>query len=419
MNTSESLRDDIYIVAFTKDWNDVPTCTTHILRDMARTIPVLWVCSIGTRKPQARSGKDWRRLAGRVLSGLRRAEWKENRLSVLRPVLVPKAESRLTRWFNRRIFRWYLKRELPRSFRGSVEFWCFVPNAVDFIPETGGGAPLAPGLGHKVVYYCADDWTKFHNLDGAWMEEKERRLIQHADVVFATSRYLAAKLQGVDAKAAVVYMPHGVDFTHFARACDKRIPLPDDIATLPHPMVGFYGNLHPWVDFSLIAALAKARPRWTFALIGEVYSDVGTLRETPNVHLLGRREHAILPDYCRGFDAAMIPYDMSNPRMESVNPVKTKELLAAGVPVVSSRVPELEGYGDRVLPCTSVDEWLQALERQVSRTPDERRLISESVRDEDWSCKVRQIRNHLEIFPPQSQPPGSGRKRMGDFLGNR
>lgn len=391
MNTSELLRDDVYIVAFTKDWDDVPTCTTHILRNMAETIPVLWVCSIGTRKPQARSGKDWRRLAGRVFSGFGRAVWKENRLRVLRPVLVPKAESRFGQWVNRRLFSWYLARELPRRFRGTVEYWCFVPNAVDLVPAAGSG-------NNKVIYYCADDWTKFHNLDGAWMDAKERRLVNRSDVVFATSRYLEEKLQGItgDAGPGVVYMPHGVDYGHFAQACDKGIPLPDDLAALPRPVVGFYGNLHPWVDFGLLAALAEARPRWSFALIGEVYRDVGTLRGIPNVHLLGRREHAALPDYCRGFDAALIPYDMSHPRMESVNPVKTKELLAAGVPVVASRVPELTGYGDRVLLCSGADAWLQALERQIAKSPEDRLAISESVRGEDWSAKVRHIRSRVE-----------------------
>jgi len=386
-------RRDVQVVAFTKDWNDVPTCTTHILRKMAETIPVLWVCSIGTRKPQARSGKDWRRLAGRVFSGFRRAVWKENRLRVLRPVLVPKAESRFAQWLNRLVFAWYLRRELPRGFRGTVEYWCFVPNAVDLIPEANRD-------NIKIIYYCADDWTKFHNLDGAWMEGKEHRLVSRSHVVFATSRYLENKLKSImeGDSARVVYMPHGVDYARFAQAGDKQIPLPSDLAALPRPIIGFYGNLHPWVDFGLIAALAHARPQWSFALIGEVYGDVGTLRGFSNVHLLGRREHAVLPDYCRGFDAAIIPYDMSHPRMESVNPVKTKELLAAGVPVVASRVPELDGYGDRVLLCSGTEEWLNALEQQISLSMEDRLAISESVREEDWSCKVRQIRRELD--PP-------------------
>jgi len=394
-------RDDVFIVAFTKDWGDVPTCTTHILREMAKSIPVLWVCSIGTRKPQVGSLKDWRRLLARIASGLQKAVLKENRLRVLRPILVPKAEWQFCRWLNRLLFRLYLWLEIPRSFKGTIEYWCFVPNAVDLLPARGDEPVFGnrKDVACRIIYYCADDWTKFHNLDGAWMSAKESRLIKHADVVFATSRYLVEKFNAICKGAVsppVVYMPHGVDFESFSRALDRALPLPADLAGIPGPIVGFYGNLHAWVDFALIARLAAERPNWAFVLIGEIYADVSDLRLLGNVHLLGRREHAMLPDYCRGFQAAIIPYDLSHARMESVNPVKAKELLAAGVPVVASPVPELAAYGEVVRLCDSDEAWLAALERQLQIPLDARALISQRVAGEDWKCKVADIRRVVE-----------------------
>jgi len=400
VTTDAGLRDDVFIVAFTKDWGDVPTCTTHILREMAKSIPVLWVCSIGTRKPQVGSLKDWRRLRHRLVSGLRRAEPKENSLCVLRPMLVPKAEWKLSRWLNRLLFRFYLWREIPLGFKGTIEYWCFVPNAVDLLP-TGGegtGSKCTRRLPFRIIYYCADDWTKFHNLDGAWMSGRESRLIACADAVFATSRYLVEKFDAIGKDSAsppIVYMPHGVDFEAFARALDRTLPLPADLANIAQPIVGFYGNLHAWVDFALIARLAQARPDWSFVLIGEIYGDVTDLRRHANVHLLGRREHAFLPDYCRGFKAAIIPYDLSHARMESVNPVKAKELLAAGVPVVASSVPELAPYGDHVMLCERDEAWLAALEHQLQLPEAARRLISQSVSNEGWDRKVLEIRDNI------------------------
>ncbi len=402
MKTQDAdLRDDVFIVAFTKDWGDVPTCTTHILREMAKTIPVLWVCSIGTRKPQVGSLKDWRRLLCRMASGLQRAVLQENRLRVLRPLLVPKAEWRLCRWLNRLLFRFYLWREIPHAFKGTLEYWCFVPNAVDLLPydDSGRFAATTRGPTCRIIYYCADDWTKFHNLDGDWMSAKESRLIDRADVVFATSRYLVDKFNAIIKGASsppIVYMPHGVDYAAFAKALDRHLPLPVDLAGIARPIVGFYGNLHAWVDFTLIARLAKARPGWSFVLIGEAYEDLCALRILGNVHLLGRREHAILPDYCRGFQAAIIPYDLSHARMESVNPVKAKELLAAGVPVVASPLPELAPYGDAVMLCESDEAWLAALEHQLQIPLEARALISQRVAGEDWERKVADIRRVVE-----------------------
>jgi hypothetical protein len=96
-----------------------------------------------------------------------------------------------------------------------------------------------------------------------------------------------------------------------------------------------------------------------------------------------------LPAYCRGFDAAIIPYDLGDPRMESVNPVKARELLAAGVPVVASQLPELECLTPDVLRAAGLADWLAALDRQIART--DRDSISERRRGDGWAGRVGRI----------------------------
>ena len=377
------------IVAFTKDWNDVPTCTTHILRAMAKNTPVIWVSSIGTRKPSLGSSRDLRRIASRIASGIKPAETKENMLRVLKPLLIPKAETQIARSINQIIFSRYVRREVRRSPQPNsagtdmMEYWCFVPNAVDLIPRSAYSNPRC-----RIIYYCADDWTKFHNLDGAWMERKESELIACSDAVFVTSEYLREKLSYANNR--LFYMPHGVDYERFSLALDKSVPVPADMRPIPKPLIGFYGNLHPWIDFKLIEKLAQARPRWQFVLIGEKYVSTPDLNCLANVYFPGRREHAELHNYCRAFDVGFIPYDMSDPRMQSVNPVKTKEMLAAGLPVVAADVPELRNYGDDVITCSGLQQWLAAFERQLARK--DQAAISARVKNEAWSNKVRQIR---------------------------
>lgn len=429
------------IVAFTKDWDDVPTCTTHILRSMARTIPVLWIGSIGVRRPMLSSHRDVRRVFARLRQAGARARIVEHNIRVLSPLLIPSARSRSARAFNRLLLHWQISRELADMGQGGIEYWCFVPNAVDFLPKRGGvrcrklnverGASDVKSVpavenattdkgqrttGHDdsvVVYYCVDDWGKFEGLDGGWLERKEREILKCSDVVFTPSRYLERKCLGLLAPSSssetqvsgfrfqgsacpsVHRAPHGVEYDKFAAALDRTGKIPDDIACLPKPVIGFYGNIYPWIDFRLVEALAAARPAWFFAMIGQIYCDVSRLRALPNVRFLGRREHDLLPGYCRAFDSAMIPYDLNHPRMESVNPVKTKELLAAGVPIVAARLPELEGYGDDVMTCVGIEQWIGALEKQILRT--DRAGISGRVADEDWSVKVRWIRETVDV----------------------
>lgn len=372
------------IIAFTKDWSDVPTCTTHILREMGKSMPVLWGNSIGTRKPSLGSARDVGRIFGRLQRLCQRSELKENQLRVLSPVLVPKPESRLARWFNRTLMRWYVSREFPGAADRQLELWSFVPNAGDYVGHLRES---------KVVYYCVDDWSKFEYLDGQWIAAKEQELLAKADVIFATSRYLVRKCR-TNAGDRVHYMPHGVEHTKFARALAQETPVPNDIASLPQPRIGFYGNIYPWIDFGLIEQLTMARPGWSFIMIGPISCDVSHFDGIQNVHFLGRREHDDLPAYCKGFDAAIIPYDMANPRMESVNPVKARELLAAGVPIVASQLPELEGMEPDVLCVNGVDAWIRALEQQALRA--DRHEISARRKVDDWTAKVQEIRQIVD-----------------------
>ena len=425
--------DSPRIVAFTKDWSDVPTCTTHILRIMGKTHPVLWIESIGTRKVSLAIGKDWKRVWRRLRQAFSRAEIKENQLRVLSPLVIPKAQSKVVQWVNRWLIQLQINGELRRMGPGPVEYWCFVPNAVDLLPsllplplrertEVRGGwwgiakreksvsredakdakqdaagvpnNPTTESPASRVIYYCVDDWSQFHNLDGAWLSRKEEELLLRADVVFAASRFLEVKCRKV-AGVRVHYMPHGVDHALFAQALNSDVKEPDDLVGLPHPRIGFYGNLHPWVDLELVESLARSHAEWNFVLIGEIYCDVLRLRTLANVHLLGRREHKQLPFYCKGFDVEIIPYDMKQSRMESVNPVKTKELLAAGVPVVAADIPELRSMGDDVLVCRGRTDWDDAIRRQLDRR--DRREIARRVISEDWVAKVKVMREIVKV----------------------
>ncbi len=373
------------VIAFTKDWNDVPTCTTHILREMGKAMPVLWVNSIGMRRPQFSSGRDWRRLLRKVAGAFQTAELKENQLRVLSPLALPKAETQTVRTLNRWLLRSGIQRALGTMGNSPLEFWSFIPNAVDYTDAFGKA---------KVIYYGVDDWSKFPGLDREWILHCEQRFLERADVLFVASRVLEDRWRPV-AGNRVHYMPHGVWHASFAAALQPDLPLPDDLKALPGPRIGFYGNLYDWIDFELVDQLAAARPSWSFVMIGPERSDLSPWRQRANVYFLGRREPGQLPAYCKGFDAAIIPYKLTDPRMESVNPVKLRELLAAGVPVVTADIPEVRGISQFVRTARGMDDFLAGLDEFLRCAPN-RAVISAERRADDWAERVRKIRRIVE-----------------------
>src|SRR4029077_18915600 len=76
------------IICFAHDWGGDPTSKTHIMRILARRNRVLWVNSIGMRRPAA-SGRDLRRILDKLAKGLRGCREVEPNLFVANPLVVP------------------------------------------------------------------------------------------------------------------------------------------------------------------------------------------------------------------------------------------------------------------------------------------------------------------------------------------
>jgi glycosyltransferase involved in cell wall biosynthesis len=236
----------------------------------------------------------------------------------------------------------------------------------------------------------------FGYLDRARTEAAERALLRKVDAVFAINDALAGKKRAVNPHTFV--SPHGVDHASFARALDPVLRVPDDLAALPEPRIGFYGTLRDWVDLPLVAEVARARPQWSFALIGQQLGDTSAVHGLRNVHLLGQRRHDELPAYCKGFAVGMIPYRIDE-RMAFVNPLKLREYLSAGLPVVSTAVPEVARYahlGVRI--ANDAPTFLAALEHALA-DPTARSARSAAMAAETWSARVADVTRTIDELP--------------------
>jgi UDP-galactopyranose mutase len=100
-------------------------------------------------------------------------------------------------------------------------------------------------------------------------------------------------------------------------------------------------------DVPLIAAAASLRPDWQFVLLGPVVKiDPAVLPRSPNIHYLGAKSYAQLPEYIAGWDAALLPF-ARNDATRFISPTKTPEYLAAGKPVISTSIRDVvQPYGE-------------------------------------------------------------------------
>lgn len=385
----------IPIVAFAKDWHEDPTSNHHVLRELAKTRRVLWLNSLATRTPNLGSARDLGKIARKLREFARGPVNVEHDLWVSTPLVLPLPHSTAARAINRQLLRATIRALRLRLGIGAFELWTFLPSTADYVGM----------LGEQVaVYYCVDEWSLFSYLDRDATVAAERRLLERVDATFAINHALA------DAKRAhcpLTYVsPHGVDHALFATALTAAPPA--DLAAITAPRLGFYGTLQTWVDVELIAHLARARPQWSIALIGQQLTDLGPLRALPNVHLLGQRPHAALPAYCAGFDVGLIPYRI-DARMAFVNPLKLREYLSAGLPVVSTAVPEVARYAHvpGVHVADSPDAFVAACERALGEgSPAARAQRSAAMATETWAARVAEVARTVDALDHTSRKHG-------------
>jgi glycosyltransferase involved in cell wall biosynthesis len=379
------------IICFSKDWHEPKTSNHHVMETLARTHRVLWVNSIATRSPNLASGNDLKKIARKVRSWFRGVERVSANLRVITPVVLPLPGSPAAQAINRFLVLWAVHRAARRWRLIRPQLWLFLPNAVDYAGSFDESA---------VVYYCVDEWSQFTHINGAFIREKEDRLLRRADVVFVVSAALAESKTASSRPPHIVR--HGVDHALFARALEQGFEPAPEFRGLPRPVVGFTGSLYDWVDQDLIADMARRRPDWSFVLVGKIMTDVAALRQAPNIHLLGNKPHAELPRYCRGFDVGIIPYRLGDPRMQSVNPLKLREYLASGLPVVTVDLPEARQVDADAFIAAGADGFIAAIEQAIrADSPDRRRARSDRMRSESWEARVADIERVLQATQPR------------------
>jgi UDP-galactopyranose mutase len=194
-----------------------------------------------------------------------------------------------------------------------------------------------------VVYDCMDELANFKGAPPELLP-LEQRLMEQADLVFTGgySLYEAKR----DRHPSVHPFPSSVDAKHFAAARSEGAE-PADQKNIPGPRLGFYGVVDERMDLALLAEVADARPDWSLVIVGPVVKiSEAELPRRANLHYLGGKQYAELPDYLRGWDVALMPFAI-NEATRFISPTKTPEYLAAGCPVVSTPITDvIRHYGD-------------------------------------------------------------------------
>jgi Glycosyl transferases group 1 len=348
------------LVAFGEDWGRHPSSTQHLIKRIGLDRKVLWVNSIGMRRPQL-TMHDMQRALAKVFGSSPSAttpsliETPPAGTTVTSPLAISWPGSRAAFAANRRLLQQQINARMTERGINRPVLWTSLPTAL----------PVVGTLGERaVVYYCGDDFGALAGVDHGPVLEMERRLVEKADLVLAASDVLAARFP----QHKTLHVPHGADIALFQT---------------PAPRAA-----------DLLAKVADLMPDWWFVFIGNVETDVSALAAKPNVRLLGKRAHNELPGYAQHWMASLLPF-RDNAQIRACNPLKLREYMAAGRPIVSTDFPALRPYHDLISVAVGPHSFAAALLASTQEM-DRAKQRQQRVQGETWEARAADIERALE-----------------------
>lgn len=322
-------------------WHDLWQRPQRLALALAESYNLTYLNPVGMRSVR---WSDWRRLFPR-----KGGATANGGLPVFRPRYLPWQVAPCDA-VNRRWLAAQMRRAFPTLKDGQFTLWVGAPSllALTLIDA------FQPA---QVVYDCMDRFAGFHTGKArARIEAAEATILSRAELVFVTSQPLAEQLRAKHSH--VVFAPNGVDAAPFFSAVRRR--------ENAQVVIGFHGTLGEWLDYELIESLAAARPGWRWEFVGPIHARAARrLTALPNVHHTPVVAHNELPERLARFDVGIIPF-VRNALTDAACPVKLGEYLAAGLPVVASRLASLSAVPGHVALATSPSEWLAAFESALA-----------------------------------------------------
>jgi len=252
-----------------------------------------------------------------------------------------------------------------------------------------GAISLLNSIPHRLlVYHCSDDFTLVPSFPASF-PELEEELIRRCDLVIVTAEELRRAKKHLNPN--IVTITNGADVEHFARTNAPETQLAPDLANLQRPVVGYIGSIFRWINQQWIKDAATQLPNWSFVFVGPLQTDISLLTGLPNVHFLGPKPYSDLPTYLCGFDVATVPFTINELTLRA-SPIKFYEYLASGVPVVASRLPDLEPFSDLAQLVENAEEFVLALQRAVREdTVEARQRRMAEAKKHSWDVRCAQI----------------------------
>ncbi|MCC7423958.1 MAG: glycosyltransferase [Planctomycetaceae bacterium] len=389
------------LLVFSDDWGRHPSSCQHLIRELLATHRVCWVNTIGTRTPKldratlqraAEKLQQWRvgrKKKAKATERQATGETFDHSASIAPQVINPRMWPWFTRALDRRLNRMLLEGQLQKAIAEMPQ----PVVAVTTLPITADLVGRLPVAGW--VYYCVDDFREWPGLDGRTLGRMEEHLVRKVDEIVVVSETLRTRMSHLGREATL--LTHGCDLSRW-QASSRAVasvsgagPAPNAVFSATDRPILFWGVIDRRTDVAFVRRLSEAIPDHRIVFVGPQQDPDPDLLNLKNVECHPPVPFDSLPNLAAAASVLIMPYTDS-PVTRAMQPLKLKEYLATGKPVVVRSLPATHEWSDCLDEASTPDAFAAAVkERLKSGLPSSQWAARERLKQESWSSKAEQL----------------------------
>ncbi|MBT3980690.1 MAG: glycosyltransferase [Bacteriovoracaceae bacterium] len=365
-------RDHDGFIVFGEDYGRRAHCLEHLMNQFSNDTQILWVETVGLRAPKLnlydikRSFQKLRSLFVSKENNIEGFQVPDN-IKVIRPLMLPFFGSKICRAFNKASVARSIKKATTGNQTSYTTLITSIPNTGDFLDLAGA---------QKTIYYCVDEFKLWPLVDSKLLTGLEDELIKKADIVLTTSKHL---YQTRIVKNPNTHMfTHGVDTAHF------ELPPPK---SHERPIYIYYGIIDERCDQEILKNIAQRTDNGEIHIYGPVNCNIDNLKGQKNIFFHGHVSYSELPKVIENGHIFILPYKI-NALTRTIYPLKIKEYIMTGRPVVATALPDLEELKSSINIEADADGFVQKCLSIEKSGPFFSETLRESFKkSESWSSK--------------------------------
>jgi glycosyltransferase involved in cell wall biosynthesis len=349
---------------------------------------VIFVNSISMGLPALASRDLFSKVKRKLRSYAKPVRVTEEGIVVVSPPVLPFYSSRWARAINRWLLVAQIKLLMVAFDLRRPILWIAIPTAREVVGR----------LGELLLIYQVSDKYEANKMDHATasnlIAEMHADLLGRADLVYYSGRKLFEEESGTNTEVAgkARLLEQAVDYDHFATATSREWSPPEDIAGVPHPRLGYFGAIEPWlIDQDLIRYVSEKRPEWHWVLVGLRASPLD-VESLPNVHYFGSKPYSEMPRLAAAFDVCVLPWVTDNEFVNYGSPIKVREYLATGKPVVITPIYEYEPLDGILRVSRGYADFIAKVEDALTNDSAVlREARQQSVKESTWDARAEEV----------------------------